>query len=146
MSENIEIYKAHLQSADKLDERRDATVRTYGSVCVVIVTVAVGLLPQDHLFASLAMCVLLVLVASIWRETLEVLNAKLTAKSKGLMHMEREELVPFQFLIKENGEWERSKTRRMRVVSKFAPDAFGAVGVLGITYYIYALFLPAPVQ
>lgn len=140
MSENIEIYKAHLQSADKLDERRDATVRTYGSVCAVVITVTAGLLTQDLLVVSAAMCVLLLLVASIWRETLGALNAKLTAKSKGLMEMEKADLVSFPFLIRESGEWERSKTRRMGVVSRFAPDAFRVVGLLGVAYHTYAWF------
>ena len=140
MSENIEIYKAHLQSADKLDERRDATVRAYGSVCAVVVTVTAGLLTQDHPLVSAAMCVLLVLVAWIWRETLGTLNAKLIVKSKGLMQMEREELVPFPFLTRETDEWERSKTRPIQVVSRLAPDAFRVIGVLGIAYHIYGWF------
>ena len=52
--DKIEIYKVHVQSADKLDERRDVTVRTYGGVCGVIAALAASLI-LEHPVISIIM-------------------------------------------------------------------------------------------
>ena len=133
--EYVEIYKTHVQSADKLDERRDTTVRTYGSVCAVIVTVATGIISELPL-ASLALWVLLIVVASIWTATLGSLTAKLIAKADELREMEKNALVPHQFLTNERERWEAMKTSPLQVVAKQAPNIFRLAGVAGIVLIV----------
>ena len=41
VDDKLAIYQLHVQSADKLDERRDASVRAFGALCVIPTTVAV---------------------------------------------------------------------------------------------------------
>ena len=46
MDDKLAIYQLHVQSADKLDERCDASVRAYGRLCVIPTTVAVDAFEQ----------------------------------------------------------------------------------------------------
>ena len=50
--DKIEIYKIHVQAADKIDERRDITVRTYGGICGVIAAIAASMILKDPAVSS----------------------------------------------------------------------------------------------
>ena len=131
MSEDkIEIYKIHVQSADKIDERRDLTVRTYGGVCGVITAIAAGM-NLEYPAVSLALWLFLLLVAFIWKQTLSSLTSKLLAKANILREMEEQQLVSFPFLIKERAEWETSGEKPLQKVSKNAPNIFMGFGGVG---------------
>ena len=137
--DKIEIYKVHVQSADKLDERRDVTVRTYGGVCGVIVALSASLI-LEHPVISTIMWVFLFVVALIWKETLSSLTSKLTAKANMLRVMEEQQLVSFQFLIKERAEWEALSKRPLQKVIKYAPNIFMLLGGVGAGVSLFILF------
>ena len=44
MDHQLTSYQLNAQSADRLDERRDATTRAHGGLCIVVTTAAVGTL------------------------------------------------------------------------------------------------------
>lgn len=93
MDENLSVYQLNVQSADKLDERRDAAVRAYGGICVAIATAATGLLKAFPV-VSAVLWAFLVVVALAWLATLTSLTAKLSAKSDLLAEMEQNQQVP----------------------------------------------------
>ena len=138
-NDKIEIYKIHVQSADKLDERRDVTVRTYGGVCGVIAALSASLI-LEHPVISIIMWVFLFVVALIWKETLSSLTSKLTAKADMLRLMEEQELVSFQFLIKERAKWEALGKRPLQKVIKYAPNIFMLLGGVGVAVSLFVLF------
>ena len=136
--DNIEIYKIHVQSADKIDERRDIAVRTYGGVCGVIVAISASLI-MKHPFISIIMWAFLFVVALVWKGTLSSLTSKLTAKANILREMEEQELISFQFLIKERAKWESLKEKPLERVSKNAPTMFMWLGGIGIVISLVVL-------
>ena len=65
MSEQLAIYQLNAQPADKLDERRDATTRAHGGLCIVVATAAVA---AWRLYPAIAavLWLLLVVIALGW--------------------------------------------------------------------------------
>lgn len=89
------------ESADKLDERRDATTRAHGGLCIVA---AVGTVdPYPTVAATLWAFV--IVIALGWLATLKSLTTKLMAKNTLLTSMEADGLVPFAFLTTERTTW-----------------------------------------
>lgn len=133
MDDKLVVYQLHVQSADKLDERRDASVRTYGGLCVVLTTAGAGTFDPFPLLATV-LWVLLVVVAFAWVATLHSLTAKLTAKNRLLTEMEDNGDVPTKFLTREREHWETRRRPALAKVLQRAPWAFlllGAGGILG---------------
>ena len=133
MNDKLAIYQLHVQSADKLDERRDASVLAYGGMCVLLTTAAVAAFERFPL-PSAVLWALLVVVAFAWLATLHSLTAKLTAKNRVLTEMEDAQEVPTAFLTRERQHWEGlGKPALVRALQR-APWAFlllGAGGLLG---------------
>ena len=129
--DKIEIYKIHVQAADKIDERRDITVRTYGGICGVIAAIATSMMLKDPA-VSVMLWLFLLIVAFVWKETLSSLTSKLMAKATILREMEEQQFVSFPFLIKERTEWEALGKKPLQKVSKNAPIIFMWLGVIGI--------------
>ena len=75
MGNHFDIYQLNAQSADKLDERRDATTRAHGGLCVVVATAAVGTL-QHYPTISAVLWAFLAIVALGWLATLKSLTTK----------------------------------------------------------------------
>ncbi len=131
MGDKLAVYQVHVQSADKLDERRDASVRAYGGLCVVLTTAGAGVFDPFPLLAAV-LWALLVVVAFAWVATLHSLTAKLASKNQLLIEMEASQEVPVAFLTREREHWE---TRGMPALAKLlqrAPWAFLLLGVGGI--------------
>ena len=112
----------HVQSADKLDGRRDASVLAYGGMCVVLTTAAVAAFEPFPL-PSAVLWALLAVVAFAWLATLHSLTAKLKAKNRVLTEMEDRQEVPTAFLIRERQHWEG--------LGKADPRPGAATGTLG---------------
>lgn len=143
MDDYLAIYQLHVQSADRLDERRDATTRSHGSMCMIIASAAAGTFSLFPV-VSVALCVFLVIVAVSWRTTLQSLTAKLTAKHALLVEMENKDKVPGRFLIREREYWERSGKQPLQKALDKAPIAFcclGVIGFLAIMTYLICPFL-----
>ena len=136
---NIEIYKVHVQSADKIDERRDITVRTYGGICGVIAAIAASMI-FEYPTVSVLLWLFLLIVAFIWKETLSSLTSKLIAKAKILREMEKQNLVSYPFLIKERTEWEATGVKPLQIISKNAPKIFMWFGGIGMFISLFVLF------
>ena len=138
MDDDLSIYHLNVQSADKLDERRDATVRSHGAMCIVLTTAATGsfeMLP----IVSAVLWVLLAVVALAWLASLRSLTAKLSAKSQLLVEMERNQQVPTSFLVRERKKWEELHKSRLHKSLQHAPIAFvvlGSCGFLGTLSYV----------
>ncbi len=133
MNDQLAIYQLNVQSADKLDERRDATTRAHGGICIVVTTAAVSILGHS-IHISAVLWGLLLIVAFGWLATLDSLTAKLTAKNRKLAEMERKQHVPTMFLRQERKEWKRLRSGRLQMALKRAPWAFvvfGAGGLIG---------------
>ncbi len=128
MSDQLAIYQLNAQSADKLDERRDATTRAHGGLCIIVATAAVGTLDPYPTVAAV-LWAFLVVVALGWLATLQSLTAKLEAKNRLLICMEEDGLVPFEFLTKERNKWESLESKPLQAVLKCAPFAFLVLGV-----------------
>jgi len=138
VDEKIAIYQLNLQSADKLDERRDATIRAYGGICVVLTTAAFGKLERLPSL-SVVLWALLVVVALAWLSTLRSLTAKLTAKNLMLVEMEDDKEVPTAFLTRERKHWEDHGTPTLFKALQRSPWAFlvlGGGGLLGTLAYV----------
>lgn len=138
MDDKLTIYQLNVQSADKLDERRDMSTRAFGAMSVVVTAVAVGALAELPLL-SLALCVLLCVVALAWLATIDSLTAKLTAKNQILTQMEAHCDFPFAFLTQERRVWETLRKAPLEKALRCAPWAFlllGIVGLLGIPPYV----------
>ena len=104
MGDAVAIYQLHVQSADKLDERRDLSTRAYGGMSVVVTAAAAAGL--DALpFLSVILWTLLCVVAVAWLATLDALTAKLKAKNLLLAQMEERGDVPITFLTQERQVW-----------------------------------------
>ena len=127
MSDELAIYQLNAQSADKLDERRDATTRAHGGLCIVVATAAIGTFDLYPTVAAV-LWFFLIVIALGWLATLKSLTAKLTAKNKLLTSMERDGLVPFEFLTKERKKWESLKSKPLQAALKYAPYAFLVLG------------------
>ena len=141
MSDQLAIYQLNAQSADKLDERRDATTRAHGGLCIVVATAAVGAWWQHYPAISAVLWLFLVVVALGWLATLDSLTAKLTAKSKLLTRMEEDGLVPLQFLTEERKQWKSLKNKPLQRALKCAPIAFlvlGAGAFLGALALVFS--------
>ena len=130
----LEIYKLNAQSADKLDERRDATVRLYGGMCVVFATTAAGTL-KEFPIVSVSVCIFLTLLAWGWLATIRSLSAKLTVKHDLLVRMEKN--LPFRFLTEETDLWESKGVRRHKSSLSYAPFLFIFLGGMGIGYNLF---------
>ena len=131
--ELLEIYKLTAQSADKLDERRDATVRLYGGMCVVFATTAAGTLLEFPL-VSLSVCIFLVLLAFGWILVIRSLSAKLNVKHDLLVRMELD--FPIQFLTEERKFWESKQIKRHESTLRRAPLLFIFIGAMGIGHIL----------
>lgn len=130
MDNDLVIYQLNAQSADKLDERRDATTRSHGGMCVVVATGAAGTFGQFPL-VSAVLSLFLVIIALSWSATLDSLTAKLTAKSSLLANMEADGKVPGNFLLRERECWEEIGKRPLHAAAKKAPTAFICLGAAG---------------
>lgn len=127
MDDNLAIYQLNAQSADRLDERRDATTRSYGGICVAVAAAAIGTF-QSNPVLSAFLWVLLVIIALSWLATIAALTAKITAKNSLLTEMERDGKVPARFLIRERECWERLDKPPLQNVLRNAPTAFVLLG------------------
>ena len=142
MSDQLAIYQLNAQSADKLDERRDATTRAHGGLCIVVTTAAVGTLDPYPTVAAVLWAFLIV-IALGWLATLNSLTAKLSAKNKLLTGMEEDGLIPFEFLTEERKKWESLDTKPLQRALKCAPIAFVVLGA-GALLGTLALAFAAP--
>ena len=127
--ELIEIYKIHVQSADKLDERRDATIRIYGGMCVIVAATAMGTFADFKLVSS-GLSIILFLLARGWLLTVQSLNAKLNAKNCLLLELERG--LTIQFLFEERKIWESFGNRTHIESLEIGPHIFMFTGLLGL--------------
>lgn len=146
MDDNLSIYQLNVQSADKLDERRDITTRSYGGMCVVITTAATGAI-QPFPIVSVILWAILIVVALAWMATLGSLTAKLSAKNLLLTHMEQNDLVPTRFLTDERRHWKGLHKTRLQTALRHLPKAFiflGAGGLIGTLAYLAHLFVCSP--
>ena len=138
MDDKLAIYQLHVQSADKLDERRDASVRAYGGMCVVLTTAAAGTFDRFPLLSAV-LWALLVVAALAWIATLHSLTAKLTTKNRLLTEMEANHDIPTAFLTRERQHWETLGRPALAKVLQRAPWAFlllGAGGILGTLAHV----------
>ena len=138
MDDKLAIYQLHVQSADKLDERRDTSVRAYGGLCVVLTAAAAGTGAQFQLLSAVLWGLLMV-VAFAWRATLQSLTAKLTTKNRLLTEMEDNHDIPGAFLTRERQHWEGLGKPALAEALQRAPWAFlllGAGGILGTLAYV----------
>ena len=137
MEDDLAMYQLNAQSADKLDERRDATTRSHGGMCVVVAVGAAGTFGTIPLVSEV-LCLFLVIIALSWNATLDSLTAKLTAKSSLLAKMEAEGKVPGNFLIRERECWEEIGKRPLQVAARKAPTAFIWLGAAGFIVAVTA--------
>lgn len=138
MDDKLAVYQLHVQSADKLDERRDASVRAYGGLCVVLTAAAAGTVNQFQLLSAV-LWGLLVVVAFAWLATLHSLTAKLTTKNRLLTEMEDNHDIPGAFLTRERQHWESLDRPALAKALQRAPWAFlllGAGGILGTLAHV----------
>ena len=131
MNDNLAIYQLNAQSADKLDERRDATTRSYGGMCIAVATAATGTV-QAYPVVSSVLWAFLVVIALSWLATIASVTAKLTAKNSLLIEMERNGKVPAGFLIQERERWERLEKTPLQNAVRKAPTAFVSLGGCGL--------------
>ena len=131
MNDKVAIYQLHVQSADKLDQRRDASVLAYGGMCVVLTPAAVAAFERLPLLSA-ALWALLFVVAFAWLATVHSLTAKLTAKNSVLTEMEENQDVPIAFLTRERQHWEDAGTLPLDWALQRAPWAFLLLGVGGL--------------
>lgn len=131
MDHQLAIYQLNVQSADKLDERRDATTRAYGGLCMVATTAAVGTL-EDFPLVSAVLSAFLIVIALGWRATLDSLTAKLAAKNELLTKMEGQQDRPFRFLTQERKAWQALERQPLQKALKRAPHAFLILGTMGL--------------
>ena len=144
MDDNLAICQLNAQSADKLDERRDATIRSHGGMCGTIDTAATGMF-QSYPVVSAVLWVFLVMIALSWLASIASLTAKLTAKNSLLTEMESGVRVPARFLIQERERWERLDKTPLQIALHNAPAAFILLGSGGLltVFVVYVLgFLP----
>lgn len=131
MNDKLAIYQLNVQSADKLDERRDLCTRAYGVVSVAVTAASAGTI--DTLpFLSAVLWALLCGVAIAWLATLNSLTAKLTAKNRLLTEMEERCDVPVAFLTQERRSWEDLRALPLAKALRSVPWAFLLLGVLGL--------------
>ncbi|MDE0373990.1 MAG: hypothetical protein OXI73_15805 [Rhodospirillales bacterium] len=131
MDHQLSIYQINVQSADKLDERRDATTRAYGGLSVVAATAAVSML-QDFPLVSAVLFAFLIAIALSWRATIDSLTAKLAAKNELLTKMEGPQDCPFRFLTQERKAWQALERQPLQKALKRAPHAFLILGTMGL--------------
>ncbi len=88
---DFQIYQLQVQSADKIDERRDMTTRLYGTLCVAIMaaSITIGFI-HGFSWASAVLFATVSIVSIGWNYSLKSLRAKLKAKNELLLRMENE--------------------------------------------------------
>ena len=142
MNDDFAIYQLNAQSADRLDERRDAATRAHGGICVAVAAGAAGTFAEWPI-VSAVLCIALIIIALSWIAVLDALTAKLIAKNSLLANMEAEGKVPGKFLLRERKCWEEIGKRPLQAVVKKAPTAFvwlGAIGFIGnVAFFIWPL-------
>ena len=139
----LAIYELNAQSADKLDERRDATTRAHGGLCIVVATAAVGAFGSFPSVSAILWAFLFV-IALGWLATLNALTAKLSAKHELLIKMEAHQDETCRFLTQEREEWESLKSLPLQKALARAPIAFivlGAGGLLGTLAHVASKLL-----
>ena len=137
--EGLQIYQAHVQSVDRIDERRDFTTRSYGILCAAILSSAsIGVINNLLMVSFILFCTLSI-VSIAWQLTLESLTAKLIAKSDELKHVENEYGFRVRFLTEERERWERLrsdsesriiKLKPLSVASKYLPKLLFGFGCI----------------
>jgi len=138
MDDDLSIYQLNVQSADKLDERRDAVVRSHGIMCIVLTTAATSSFETLPIVSAL-LWVFLVVVALAWLDSLRSLTAKLAAKRQVLTEMEKNKDVPTSFLVRERKKWEGLDKSPLHKALQRVPIAFvvlGSCGFLGTLLYV----------
>ena len=102
----FQIYQLQVQSADKIDERRDMTTRLYGTLCVAIMaaSVTIGFI-HGFSWASAILFTTVSIVTIGWKYSLKSLSAKLSAKNQLLLRMEKELDLDTRFLNEEQRIW-----------------------------------------
>ena len=131
MNDKLTIYQLNVQSADKLDERRDVSTRAYGVMCVAVTAASAGTVDVLPLLSAV-LWALLCAVATAWLATLDSLTAKLTAKNRLLIEMEERCDVPLAFLTQERRSWEDLRALPLAQALQYAPWAFLVLGVGGL--------------
>ena len=130
MADDLAIYQLNAQSADKLDERRDATIRSHGGMSGAVAAAATGTFEALPALSA-ALWIFLAVIALSWLATLASLTAKLAAKNCLLTKMERDGLVPGRFLIRERKRWKRLGKPPLQKALSRAPGGFLVLGVGG---------------
>ena len=133
MSEDdfIAIYVAHVQSADKIDESRNSSGRIYGSLCAILTVAVVGVLSEfSNPVAAIFISLLLVLVSIGWFYIIRSLTSKLTAKGDTLREMEKQNMVPMAFLLRERELWETMEKLPLQKALSLTPQFFIGVGLV----------------
>ncbi|MDE0106918.1 MAG: hypothetical protein OXN96_03870 [Bryobacterales bacterium] len=138
MDDDLSVYQLNVQSADKLDERRDAAARSHGVMCIVLTTAATGSFEMFPI-VSAVLWVFLAVVALAWFASLRSLTAKLSAKCQLLMEMEKNQEVPTSFLVRERQQWEKLDKSPLHNALQHTPIAFvvlGSCGFLGTLLFV----------
>lgn len=143
MDKLLAIYQLNVQSADRIDERRDTTTRLHGGMCIFLTSVAVGTF-EALPWVSFVLWLFLCTVAYGWLATLDSLKAKLRAKNELLTKMESDQDVPFPFLTKERRKWESYQTKPHQRALKHAPVVFLVLGIGGSVVMLAQFLISLP--
>ena len=112
----VSIYVVHVQSANKIDESRNSSTRSYGALCAILVVANLGALTEiEQPIAAISVSILLILISLGWLLTLISLTAKLDAKHDMLCRLEYTGNLPIEFLTQEAKVRE---TRGIRLLQK----------------------------
>ena len=141
MDQHLAVYQLHVMSADKIDERRDITIRSYGGMSVIVVGAIAGTFGSFPI-VSAYLSVLMIAISWSWHSTLKSLTAKLTAKHSLLEDMENDGKVPVKFLICERKHWESKRVQSLQKSLNLIPIIFCIVSILGLIANVVYLIYP----
>ncbi|MCY4642638.1 MAG: hypothetical protein OXC41_08095 [Gammaproteobacteria bacterium] len=119
----FETYKLHAELAERVASLRESLNKLYSGMVATIVGASVllhSLLPNTETIWALP--ILGIVVSLSWLFALHSITGRLSAKHQVLVSLE--EKLPFNFLDRENKEFEKSRFFRRKHTGLLVPGAF----------------------
>ena len=135
LDNHFEAYKLFIESADRVDIRRDLTTRSFGLPCILIsIAIFTGYGQFDILLLKI-LSLLVLLIGFYWFATISALSAKLKAKHHIIICIEQK--LKISYMQQEEKLWKREYRflgLSLGKILKIGPLIFIIGAVVGVFY------------
>lgn len=129
----LEVYKLHSELAERVASLREGVNKLHAGIVASIVAVSVLLHRVGYGSAVVWILPLLAIVTFVsWFASMSSVTGRLTAKSKVLKELELELKLGFNFLAREEEEFQKGRALRRKFSGLLIPVLFAALCLVWI--------------